>query len=213
MKWQVKYALANLNKESKQDCARYVENDVIEITIAGKPDVLAAIYGGYDVTKEIAEKYVQQNPDIDFLCGYRKDCVWEGAAISYLRDRNIGWGNLGTLGSAIHDGNVNYAEHKVFKFSARLIHQYGIVDTVEREFDRIFRVTLKNGRTVRIGMIPDYEPTADNIRSMWEKFGPVDIAWNINPNGTPCATAINAGEDLGCVVLKTDEMKECLKRL
>ena len=79
MKWQVKYALANLNKESKQDCARYVENDFIEITIAGKPDVLAAIYGGYDVTKEIAEKYVQQNPDIDFLCGYRKDCVWEGA--------------------------------------------------------------------------------------------------------------------------------------
>lgn len=212
MKWQVKYALANLNEESEHDCARYVENDVIEITADGKPDVLAAIFGGYDVTKEIAEKYVQQNPNIDFLCGYRKDCVWEGAAISYLRDRDIGWGNLGTLGSAVYDGNANTAEHKVFKFSARLIHQYGIVENVEREFDRVFRVTLKNGRVVRIGLIPDYEPTADNIRGMWEKFGPLDIAWNINPNGTPCANAVDAGKELGCEVLKTNEMKECLKR-
>lgn len=213
MKWQVKYALANLNEENRQNCAKYVENDVIEITVDGKPDVLAAIYGGYDVTMATAEKYVQQNSEIDFLCGYRKDCVWEGPAISYLRDRNIGWGNLGTLGSAIREGNANIAEHKIFAFATRLIHQYGIVDSAKREFDRIFQVTLKNGQMVRIGLIPDYEPTADNIRSLWEKFGPVDVAWNINPNGNPCANAITTGEELGCTVLKTEGMRQYLQSL
>jgi hypothetical protein len=213
MKWQVKYALANLNKENERSNAKYIENDVIEVKGGGKPDVLAAIYGGYEVTKSIAETYVEQNPEIDFLCGYRKECVWEGAAISYLGERIIGWGNLGTLGSAICDGNANTAEHKVYVFSSRLINQYGVVSSTLREYDRIFQVTLKNGRVLRIGLIPDYEPTADNIRSLWEKFGPIDIAWNINPNGDPCANAITTGKELGCVVVKTEGMKQYLQSL
>ncbi|NSY32260.1 hypothetical protein DS891_01380 [Pseudoalteromonas sp. JC28] len=213
MKWQVKYTLENLNRENEKVCAKHVENDVVEIIADGKPDVLAAIYGGYRVSEDVATEYVRLNPNIDFLCGYRKQCVWEGAAIAYLKERNIGWGNLGTLGSAILDGNANFAEHKVYAFAARLIHQYGIVDNAEREFDRIFLVTLKGGQTLRIGLIPDYEPTADNIRGLWDEFGPVDIAWNINPNGDPCANAITTGKELGCAVLKTEGMKQYLQSL
>lgn len=213
MKWQVKYALENLNSEQELYSAKHVENDVIEIEVNGQPYVLAAIYGGYTVTVALAEEYVQQNPKIDFLCGYRKQCIWEGQAISYLRERNIGWGNFGTMCSAALDGNANVAEHKVFAFAARLIHQYGVVDKADREFDRIFQVRLRNGRTIRVGLIPDYEPTAENIRSLWEKFGPFDLAWNINPNGNPCATAISAGEELGCTVLKTEGMKQYLQSL
>lgn len=213
MNWQVKYALENINKNPNRSTAEYVEKDLIRITTAEQPDVLAAISGAYTINKELTEQYVAEYPSIDFVCGYRKECVWEGEAISFLEENNIGWGNLGTLCSGAQDGNANFAEHKVYAFAARLIHQYGIVDSVVREFDRIFKVTLKGGREVRIGLIPDYEPTADNVRSLWEKFGPVDIAWNINPSGEPSTAAQQAGEELGCNVLKTQGMKAFLHSL
>ena len=57
-------------------------------------------------------------------------------------------------------------------------------------------------------MIAEYEPTADAVRSLWARFGPVDIAWNINPNGSPSVAAIDAGRELGCKVIKWDELKD-----
>ncbi|EIA0834879.1 hypothetical protein ACN5YO_001942 [Vibrio parahaemolyticus] len=62
-------------------------------------------------------------------------------------------------------------------------------------------------------MIPDYELTADNIRSFWAEFGPVDIAWNINSNGEPSTTAKGAGDELGCKVLKNKGVKAYLPSL
>ncbi len=214
MKWQIRYALENINKKQfGRSVAEYVDGDVIKITTEQQPDVLAAISEELAITKDSAEAYLTDNPRIDFICGYRKECVWHGEAIAFLQSKNVGWGNFGTLCSAANTGTANTAEHKVYKFAARLIHQYGIVKNVHRELDRVFCVTLKNGRQVRIGMIPDYEPTADNVRSFWAAFGPVDIAWNINPNGEPSTAANGAGDELGCKVLKNEGMKAYLQSL
>ncbi|QDH15966.1 hypothetical protein E3E11_03160 [Oecophyllibacter saccharovorans] len=60
-------------------------------------------------------------------------------------------------------------------------------------------------------MIADYEPTADAVRSLWDEFGSVDIVLNINPNGNPSAEAVNAGAELGCKVIKWEELKNYLK--
>ncbi|PCF92548.1 hypothetical protein CPA46_04380 [Sphingopyxis terrae subsp. ummariensis] len=61
-------------------------------------------------------------------------------------------------------------------------------------------------------MIAEYEPTADEVRSLWARFGPVDIVWNINPNGTPQPAAAAAGRELGCEVMKWDELKDRLSK-
>jgi hypothetical protein len=109
------------------------------------------------------------------------------------------------------DGKANTASHKVYGFSDRLLRQYGRITSVDREFDRVYNVILKSGTRLRIGMIGDYEPTADAIRTLWAQFGPLDIAWNINPNGNPSPEAIDAGAELGCQVMKWDELKNHLK--
>lgn len=213
MKWQVKYALQNFNETAGRSQAQYVERDLIKIETEQQPDVLALISGEYFINKALAEQYVKDNPGIDFICGYRTDCVWEGEAIYFLEEQDIGWGSFGTLRSAALKGNANFAEHKVFAFAARLIRQYGIVKKAVREFDRVFRVELKNGREVKVGLIPNYEPTADNVRDLWDKFGPLDIAWNFNPNGGLTSAAEAVGEELGCKVLKTEGIKKYLTTL
>tara|TARA_R110001583_G_scaffold188684_1_gene351032 strand:- start:9481 stop:10122 length:642 start_codon:yes stop_codon:yes gene_type:complete len=213
MKWQVEYALKNLSKDLARTKAEHIDGEVIMITTENKPNVVAIISDAMEINKGIVQHYINEAQEVDFICGYRKECVWEGEAIKLLQSKNIGWGSFGTLSSAALYGNANFAEHKTYTFSNRLIHQYGIIESVNREYDRIFQVRLKNGRDIRIGMIPDYEPTAENVRKLWERFGALDIAWNINPNGEPTESAQTAGKELGCNVLKTEGMKAYLQSL
>ncbi|WP_338893832.1 hypothetical protein [Sinorhizobium meliloti] len=211
MKWQVRYALENIGGVRGVTSAEPVGDEAIRITTQDLPDIMAAISAAETIDAGLATRYHEEYPEIEFLCGYRKTCVWEGGAIRYLEDNRIGWGSIGTLDSAIPEGNVSTAAHKDFFFSDRLIRQIRSVTNVEREFDRIHTLTLANGRTLRTGMIMQYEPTADAVRSLWDRFGPVDIAWNINPNGNPTQNAIDAGRELGCEVMKWDALKALLK--
>ncbi len=210
MKWQVKYALENIRRESGVISAEHAGGDAIRISVREQPDVLAVISDTYKMDAELAARYYQQWPEMDFLCGYRKECLWEGGAIAFLEDKTVGWGNYGSLGSAIPTGSVRKASHKNYVFSYRMILQLRYVTNIRREFDRVFTLTLSSGRSLRIGMIWEYEPTADAVRSLWDSCGAVDIAWNTNPNGSPAPSAIEAGRELGCKILKWDELKAIL---
>ncbi len=212
MSWQVNYALENIQQNRKVTSAQHIRGDAIRITIQEQPDVIAVISADRAINEEIARQYYAEFPDMDFLCGYRKECAWEGGAISYLENNAIGWGNSSTLSSAIRDNNVNTSAHKDYFFSYRLIRQKRSVANIIREFDRVFTMTLVDGRTLRIGMIMEYEPTADAIRTFWDRFGRIDIAWHINPNGHPTQNAIDAGRELGCGVMKWDELRVLMER-
>lgn len=211
MNWQVKYALKYIQDNHKDASVQHVRGDAIRIMMPDKPEVMAVISAAYTISTELAMQYHADFPDMDFLCGYRKECVWEGGAIRYLEDGPIGWGSAGTLGSAVYKGDARSAAHKDYFFSYRLIRQMRSITNLDREFERVFTMTLTNGRTVRVGMIMEYEPTADAIRTFWDRFGPIDIAWNINPNGNPTQNAIEAGAGLGCEVMKWEELKMLLR--
>jgi hypothetical protein len=210
MSWQVKYALAHIAEQHLLS-GELVEGELIRIGSQGQPDVLAVISAAREIDASTAAAYREKHPEIDFLCGYRTTCVWHGEAIDYLENAGIGWGSAGTLSSAALDGDANMASHKTYSFSDRLLRQLGVVREVVREFDRIHRITLKSGTVVRIGMIADYEPNANAVRELWNRFGDVDIAWNINPSGSPSPEAIEAGKELGCEVMKWDGLKAYLR--
>jgi hypothetical protein len=212
MNWQVNYALQNIWANHGAGSAQHVRDEAIRMTMSDRADAIAVISAEYTINAEIAMQYCANFPDMDFLCGYRKECVWEGGAIRYLEGRSIGWGSAGTLVSAISSGEINAASHKEYFFSYRLIGQSRSIKQIDREFDRVLTVTLATGRILRIGMVTAYEPTADVIRSFWERFGPIDIAWNINPNGYPTQNAIDAASDLGCEVVRWDELKVLLRK-
>lgn len=211
MNWQVNYALKNILAAHRVASAQHIRDDAIRITMPDRADIVAVISAAYTINVELAMRYHGDFPDMDFLCGYRKECVWEGGAIRYFESNTVGWGSAGTLGSAINTGDVNTAAHKDYFFSYRLIRQIRSVTSLDREFDRVFTMTLACGRTLRVGMIMEYEPTADAVRTFWDRFGPIDIAWNINPNGRPTQNAIEAGRYLGCEVMKWDELRVLLQ--
>ncbi|WP_296252042.1 hypothetical protein [uncultured Stenotrophomonas sp.] len=211
MNWQVNFALKNIWEVHGTASAQHLRDDAIRIRMPDRADVVAVISAAYTINAELAMQHHADFPDMDFLCGYRKQCVWEGGAIRYLEGKPIGWGSAGTLGSAIYGGDVKTAAHKDYFFSYRLIKQIRSVTNLDREFDRVFTMTLASGRTFRVGMMMEYEPTADAIRTFWDRFGPVNIVWNINPNGHPTRNAIEAGRALGCEVMKWEELSVLLR--
>lgn len=208
MNWQVKYALEYLqNNNNKVISVSYIQEDLIKVVIQNMPDITVIISASFLMTLEDVKQYHKTYPDIDFICGYRKNCIWSGDAIYYLEQHKIGWGSFGTLNTAILNDNINSAGHKDFFFSYRLINQTKSISNIVREFDRVFTITLHNNSKLRIGMLTEYEPTADAIRSFWDEFGPVDIVWSINPNSGPTPNAIKTGRELGCQVIKWEELK------
>ncbi len=212
MNWQVNYALENIRESHGAGSAQQIGDEAVKITLPNFPEAIAVISADQLITAGIAAQYHAKYPEMDFLCGYRKECAWEGGAITYLESKGVGWGSAGTLGSALHTGNIKTAAHKEYFFSYRLIRQMRSISNLNREFDRVFTMTLANGRSVRVGMISAYEPTADAIRSFWDRFGPINIAWNINPNGNPTPNAMEAGRSLGCEVVKWEQLRETLTR-
>lgn len=211
MIWQVRYALEYLQNNVKLNSAEHIRDDAIKIELDDGAEVIAIISASYTITRELVAQYHADFPSMSFLCGYRKECIWEGGAITYAQENQIGWGNAGSLSDAIESGEFKNAEHKLYFFSYRLIRQMSSITNLNREYDRVFTMRLRNGKSYRVGMIMEYEPTADAIRTFWDQFGPIDVAWNINPNGKPTQQAINAGHELCCEVVKWEELKQLMQ--
>ena len=211
MMWQIRFALEYLQKNVKLNSAEHIRDDAIKIELHDGAEVIAIISASYQITRELVAQYHAAFPSMNFLCGYRKECISEGGAITYAQENQIGWGNAGSLSDAVESGDFINAEHKLYFFSYRLIRQMSLITNLDREYDRVFIMSLRNGKSYRVGMIMEYEPTADAIRTFWDQFGPIDVAWNINPNGSPTQQAINAGQELGCKVVKWEDFKQLMR--
>lgn len=220
MKWQVKYFIENTNKRDdisllnpdRKIIAKYVTDDFVEI---GHKDeqYLVAVNGDNEITFGVVKNYHENEPELAFVCGYRKECKWTNEALKYLEDNSIGWGNSGTLYSAVYDDQVHIASHKDYSFAVRLLNQTkSLIHTVDRKYHCVFDIENKDGNKYRVVLALEYEPTADAVRTLWERYGSFDLFWNINPNGNPTTEAVKAGEELGCKVVKWEEMKSILAK-
>lgn len=112
MNWQVNYALRNIWESHGAASARYFRDDAISVVMSNGSHATAIISAAYSINIELVKKYHEAFPDMEFLCGYRKECVWDGVAIKYLEANMIGWGSAGTLGSAIAKQELRTATHK-----------------------------------------------------------------------------------------------------
>lgn len=123
MKWQVKFAWNSISEISRVEKVVPVGDEAIKILIRDSDHIVAVISDAETITADLAVKYHSAFPNMDFLCGYRKECVWEGQAIDYVETHSIGWGNAGTLLDAVHNGSAKGLSHKHFFFSYRLVKQ------------------------------------------------------------------------------------------
>jgi len=90
MKWQVRYALQNILENLKEVSACHIDGEAIAIEVPGQAKAIAVISAADVINSELARQYHLEYQDMDFLCGYRKGCIWEGEAIKYLEGNGLG---------------------------------------------------------------------------------------------------------------------------
>ncbi len=67
--------------------------------------------------------------------------------------------------SVAGDENVRSYERDEFRFAGRLLRQFGIVEHVEREADRLWVLHRKRGfRSLKVAALNPYELTGDHLR-------------------------------------------------
>jgi hypothetical protein len=78
MSWQVNYALKYISEIPGVRTAQHLRDEAILITMPNKPEAIAVISAATLIEIDIVRQYYLEYPEMDFLCGYRKECVWEG---------------------------------------------------------------------------------------------------------------------------------------
>jgi hypothetical protein len=153
MTWQIRFALEYLQRNAGLNSAEHIRDDAIKIKLHDGSEIIAIISATYKMTTELAAQYHVDFPNMSFICGYRKECIWEGGGIRYVQENKIGWGNAGSLSDAVESGDFINTEHKLYFFSYRLIRQMRSIINLDREYDRVFTMSLKNGSSYCSGTV------------------------------------------------------------
>ena len=127
--------------------------------------------------------------------------LWLGEAIYACEYHSIAWGRFGVLQSAIAnlDDPSEHRDKQVY-FAARGLQQHSRVVSFEFIFDKLFSVTLNNGKIFRIALIQAYDLTAEHLRDAHDKVGKFDVALKNNPNGRITPDARGAANAMGIKV-------------
>jgi hypothetical protein len=109
--------------------------------------------------------------------------------------------------SATSDADVRAYERSEYRFAERLLRQFGVVDHVEREADRLWMLHRKRGLPpLRIIALNPYELTGDHVRAARDRYGIFDVVFLNNPNGRPTASATEVAEALEVPILMAGEL-------
>lgn len=213
MNWAIKYAVKNLEEGYTRLEYDLVPPHAIRFTADGVPDALAIISTVDEMDIDEARKWINFNPEADFLCGFKRQCTWHGDAIEFVHSSGMGWGNFGTLLSAASEGNANTAQHKEYSFGDKILRQHRAVESVNRLYDKLYELNLRSGNTVKVVIATEYEPSADEVRSLWDQFGPVSLIYNINPNRQPTGLGYSVATELGTKIVGHSEIGKLLFKM
>lgn len=79
-------------------------------------------------------------------------------------------------------------------------------------FDKLFSVTLDNGKIILIAVVQAYDLMAEHLRDAYEKVGRFDVALKNNPNGRITPDATDAANAMGVRVLGFGDLLGFLAR-
>ena len=177
------------------------------------PPFVAGVLSEAVVTKAHVEGVLSVAADAEIVVNIPVESKWTGSAIEAARGSRVAWGGLRDLMSVARRDDVRGYERGEYQFAERLLGQFGIVERIEREADRLWILHRKQGLLpLRVIVLSDYELTGDSVRTARDRYGAFDVVFLNNPNGKPTAQAQAVANALGVPILMAGELKGRLSR-
>ena len=186
-----------------------IDTSLVQISRKKYPGFIVGVVSASLVTAQVIENLVS-DPRIDFIANIPKEAIWNGEAIDIAKSKGIGWGGIGDLFSAAASPSARGFVRKEYTFAERIFSQHSAVKSVERLFDRVYKLERHNQTAVTVALVNEYDVTADSVRTALERYGPfTDILAN-NPNCRFSPEAKQTAKNLGIILLP---LKEFMGRL
>lgn len=157
------------------------------------------------------QTFVEPSLDVSIVANVPKSASWSGPAIDYLSQRNLAWGTLGDLYSAVQAGDVRSYIRSEFRFFERVMRQHDKVAHTERVNEKVYTIhRIAPLRPITVVLINEYELTGDHIRTARDHYGAFDAVLRNNPNGGSTSDARAIADQMGAPIF---EIRQLLGRL
>jgi hypothetical protein len=193
--------------------AERLSEELIEVrTSKGKIVVVGVIEGATINVSDIEQVCVVAIKKPDILVS-KAASIWNGSAIDYVRQKNIGWGGMGEIPHAFHTTDYKSIQKREYQFVEDGLLRHTRVTRLERVFDRVFKIFRTRGlRPLITVLINSYELSAEEVRNATNKYGKFDIILKTNPNGSPTTNAYLAAKEVDADIFLWSELLSRLNR-
>lgn len=176
--------------------AQVVGRHVLRVTRDKYAPFAAGVISVPVVTPQIVQPVLDADPSIEILVNVPKEAFWTGPAIAAAAARNVAFGGVGDLMSAVSDEDVTRYIRSEFDFVERGLRQHSGVSRLEREADRVYLVRRHVLPPLRFVMLKEYELTSDHVRTARDRYGAFDAILINNPNGKPTTGAVEVAKSM-----------------
>ena len=162
------------------------------------------------VTYEIVGPFLLGNRRPRFVVNIPKEAVWTGGAIKPLQASSIAFGGMGDLQRAVRENDPGDYVFKEYAYVERRLQQHRLVTNIERLYDRVWRVRRGPGSTLDVAISNEYDLTADEVRTAYDRHAPFDILFHTNTMGRITTEAHAAAQELGIDLVTSGKLFERL---
>lgn len=186
--------------------------NLVEVERATRPGFLVGVTSVARVTREVVEPFFDGNLRPSFVCNIPRDAIWIGDAIKALQANSMAFGGVGDLHRAVRNDNPRDYVFKEYAYVERRLRQHRKVTNIDRLFDRAWRVERDGLSSLIISISNEYDLTADEVRSSYDRYGPFDVFFHTNNLGRVTDEAQEAAEELDVEIIESGSLFERLGR-
>lgn len=189
-------------------------DSLIEIQTKERKTLIVGVIESLKITSgDVSKVYNMAAPKRPNVVIGKGKAIWDGSAINYARQRNMGWGGMGQLHSAFHTDDYAEIQKREYSFVESNLSNHHRVRLLERLYDRIFKIHRTGGLSpITIVLIDSYELTGEEVRNAIINYGKFDAVLKTNPNGSPTGNAYTAAAEIGADIFVWAELFGRLNR-
>ena len=195
-----------LSEEREVSTATRLASNFVQIERAGKSGFVAGVLSESVVTYEAVKPFLRSNLRPSFVINIPRETVWTGEAITALQAESIAFGGVSDLRRAVHESDPRKYVFKEYAYVERRLRQHRIVTKLDRLYDRVWRVHRKGGSALDIAISNEYDLTADEVRTIHDRYGSVDIIFHTNSMGRQTDGACIAAQELDIELVASGDL-------
>jgi hypothetical protein len=172
------------------------------------PSFEVLVFSSASVTDAVLGPLLHSFPNVSIAVDVPKNSKWVKSGIVMVTERNVAFGGMGDLMSAIGHKlqDIRQFKKKENEFVERILRQHTGVSRIEQEADRVYQVFRTQGAPLRIVLLNEYELTGDRVRAAVDEYGAFDIVLMTNPSGSATTNARDVSKALKIPLLTSKQL-------